>query len=133
MNCHANEKVKMKKAILAVTTAVLCMLLLTACSGGGAKQYTVKLSGNPTTGYSWQYTMEPDGIVKEVSSDYVQNEAKEGMTGVPGEFIFVFEGASSGTVKLRFTYARPWEEGEISDDSAVYSLTVDKNLNISEN
>jgi len=121
----------MKKLFMAAT-AVLCAVLLTACASG-QKQYTVKLPGNATTGYSWQYTMEPEGIVKEVGNDYVQDEAEEGMTGVPGEFIFVFEGAAPGKVELKFICSQPWDGGETSGDSAVYSLTVDNNLNITEN
>ncbi|MCL2110765.1 MAG: protease inhibitor I42 family protein [Clostridiales bacterium] len=135
------------KKIMLVVMAMVCALALAACSSGSQSegpgglvepdnegrelQFTVTLPGNPTTGYSWQYTMEPEGVVREIANDYVQDEADDGMAGVPGVFTFVFEGVAEGMTQLDFTYGQPWDGGEMSDDVASYTLAVDSEMYIS--
>jgi predicted secreted protein len=104
---------------------------------GNEKQITIELDGNRTTGYSWTYTMEPDGIVREISSEYrVKPETGEASaatdgraTGRGGVFVFTFESLKAGTTKLHFEYVRPWERTQ-ADTAPVlkkdYLLTVDE-------
>jgi inhibitor of cysteine peptidase len=93
------------------------------------KRITLELAGNPTTGYSWTYTMDREGIVREVSTEYrgasgSGNPNTPGRAGQGGVFVFVFEGLKPGTVELRFNYARPWESGVEPAETRTYVLTV---------
>jgi inhibitor of cysteine peptidase len=97
------------------------------------KRITIELAGNPTTGYSWTYTMDREGIVREISAEYRRAsdsgdaaETPEGSVGRGGVFVFGFEGLKPGTVALRFTYARPWEEGVEPAETRTYVLTVNR-------
>jgi inhibitor of cysteine peptidase len=96
---------------------------LAGCSQGN-KTVKIKLEGNPTTGYTWEYEMSPDGIVREVSNDYASDSSA---VGSGGTFTFVFEGVAPGEAVLTFSYLRPWEEDEPPLETAVYKITVDAN------
>jgi inhibitor of cysteine peptidase len=94
------------------------------------KRITLELEGNPTTGYSWTYTMDREGVVREVSAEYHEaadsGNSPEGRIGRGGTFVFVFESLNPGTVELRFNYARPWESGVEPAETKTYVLTVNR-------
>ncbi|MCL2492175.1 MAG: protease inhibitor I42 family protein [Coriobacteriia bacterium] len=124
---------KMRSTVVFLIVAVLVMICATTLVGCKKdKQFTVKLDGNPTTGFEWTYTMEPDGIVKEVSNDYTQDAAPPGYTGVGGTYTWVFEGVEPGKATLVFEYARSWEDDPPAD-TVTYTLTVDDDLRIIDN
>lgn len=116
--------VKIRRTLAALMA--LCLLLaLTACAGEKkSKQFEISLEGNPTTGYAWTYTMDPEGIVKEVKNDYTSSTKDKDVVGAGGTFLFVFEGVSAGEVKLTFEYKRSWET-EPAIQTAEYVLAVD--------
>ena len=129
-----------KKAIVFILiTMLICTFVFAAgCSkknenknGPGSVQNTatVELEGNPTTGFTWICTIIPEGIVKEVSKDFMQNDADEGMTGVGGTFIFTFESIQPGEAELAFFYLREWED-EPAESIVVYNAVVDDSLGI---
>jgi len=119
----------MKRILLLVVLSVCFLGLVVGCTQGGQKTATVELEGNPTTGYSWDYTIIPDGVVGEVSNEFVQDNASAGTVGVGGTFVFVFEGVAEGEAEIMFYYTRPWEDVP-AEDVAVYKAVVDSNLNI---
>ena len=109
------------------------MVLFAASAREQEKRITIELEGNPTTGYSWAYTMEPEGIVREVSAEYRRvpepgnsAEVPEGRAGRGGVFVFVFESLKPGTAELRFRYARPWESGTEPAARENYVLAVSR-------
>ena len=120
---HLREK--MKKSFW------LASLLYIAALGFGCpsaqKQNTamVELRGNPTTGYTWVYTMSPEGIVREVSEEYVTDKIDGGLAGSGGKFIFTFEALTTGETELIFSYLRVWEKGTPAAETVVYTVTVD--------
>jgi len=83
--------------------------LLVACPAS-TNRATVELEGNETTGYTWIYSMDPEGVVKEVSSEYVQDSNPLGMSGVGGTFKFTFEAVAEGEAEITFSYLREWED-----------------------
>jgi predicted secreted protein len=95
-------------------------------SGRYENRLVIELDGNRTTGYSWTYTMEPDNIAREVSSEYKDASGTADRVGAGGVFQFAFEGIKQGAAELRFSYARPWESGIEPVKTTVYTLTVDK-------
>jgi inhibitor of cysteine peptidase len=92
------------------------------------KRITIELEGNPTTGYSWTYTMEPRGIVRELTAEYRRSSetAAANRAGGGGVFVFVFESVQPGSAYLRFSYTRPWESGAEPAAAEEYRLTVNR-------
>lgn len=87
--------------------------------------WRVELEGNPTTGYTWLYRMEPEGIVSEKASGFYQNYHESGLVGAGGTFVFDFTGEQEGTAEVIFTYSRPWESKQ-AEQTKVYQMTVDQ-------
>ena len=126
----------MKRKFIFVLAA---LLILTAVFAGGCafnmfskdgpNTATIKLEGNPTTGYNWVYSLVPDGIIKEVSSEYKQDSNLSNNSGVGGTFIFKFESVAPGEAELVFQYLREWEN-QPPADAIAYKVIVDENLNL---
>ena len=122
---------------------ILSSILLTILAVGGcattetatqedisADVYEIKLEGNLTTGYSWEYTMEPEGIIKEIDNQYNDESEEERIVGEGGEFVFTFQSVKPGETTLTFEYRRPWEEEEPLE-TKTFIATVDEELNLS--
>jgi len=131
---------KMKKALillaLTVALAVCFGTLVVGCTQGSDSDTdtvqntgVVELQGNPTTGYTWINTIIPEGVVKEVSTEYTQDEADEGLVGVGGTFVFTFESVSEGEAEIMFSYLREFEDVPALD-TAIYKATVDADGNL---
>jgi predicted secreted protein len=82
--------------------------------------FTVKIRGNPTTGYSWflqninsidTSAIKPLNINEKGSSQmYVSDQHEEGMVGVGGYYYFIFKALGSNVnITLKFKYVRTWE------------------------
>jgi inhibitor of cysteine peptidase len=131
----------MKKILVLAAVVCSCADMRTASSSEYENQLVIELDGNRTTGYSWTYTIEPEGVAQEVSMEYRISSETAAEAGAPAEasapagaggvFVFVFEGAKPGSAELRFSYARPWESGVAPVKTAVYALTVNKSGKIS--
>lgn len=131
-----------KKALFLIAAALSLTFLFAACGNNDEniitevesespgdpepvdsdKEYRIELEGNATTGYRWMYKADPEGIVEEVSNDYIV-EGDDGEAGTPGTFVFVFEGVKEGETTLEFRYARAWEDEDAQ--SVSYTLSVD--------
>ncbi len=86
------------------------------------QKIVVTLSGNPTTGFSWNLSKLDGASVKQVGKmEYVQDDAAKGKVGVGGKFTFTFEATKAGKSALNFEYKRPFEK---TVDSVV-NFTVD--------
>ena len=95
--------------------------------------FTIKIRGNPTTGYSW-FLENRDNLDNSAiqalnlnehgsSRDYITDEHPEGMVGVGGFYYFRFKGLKAGVnATLRFVNKRPWET------TAIRSVDVNVNL-----
>lgn len=73
-------------------------------------ELAVHLTGNPTTGFTWQATIVPDCLSLKGEAEYAQDEVPQGMAGVGGTFSFRLTATKPGTGTVRFAYARPWEK-----------------------
>jgi len=120
----------MKKGLLLLVLSVCFLGLAAGCSVQNVQDTAVvELEGNATTGYSWQYTITPNGVVKEVSNDYVQNSIIQDAAGVSGTYTFTFEAVAQGEAEIKFFYSREWED-EPPLDVAVYKAIVDSDGNL---
>jgi len=100
--------------------------------------FKVKLTGNPTTGYSWilENTEElvNSGVIEKVNEDFVEDEHEEGMVGVGGSFVFEFmvtNACGKQLPNLVFGYKRPWESQSV--EKVEYTLTLKDDANCAEN
>jgi predicted secreted protein len=94
----------------------------------GKKIVEIDLESNPTTGYEWKYDIDNEGIIKQVSKVYKQDEAEKGILGSGGKDIWTFEGIKEGSTQVTFKYLRSWE-GEVVK-TKTFIFTVDKELGI---
>lgn len=132
----------MKKIVLTVVAAMalVAALALTGCQqaassytfGSGqvetkGKVVTVKLDGNPTTGYEWTYEKAGDALVYK--SDSYTSSGKAADAGAGGVYTYTFEGAKAGTTKMTFTYARSWEQTD-QDIVVEIEVTTDASGNV---
>ena len=109
-------------------------MVLPGCAGmqeqKQKKTVTVMLEGNATTGYSWGYTLSPEGIVREVSNEYIADAAREKLAGSGGKFIFSFEAVTAGDAELVFSYLRIWEKEIPPVKVIIYKAIVDEKNNL---
>jgi inhibitor of cysteine peptidase len=118
----------MKHALI-LSAGLMVSTALFASGYQEAAGIRIELEGNPTTGYSWTYTAGTEGIVKEISADYIKKETAPGVIGSGGVFVFVFEGLAPGETELRFVYSRPWDSVEPARE-AIYLVRVGVNGSI---
>lgn len=84
---------------------------------------TLELEANPTTGYQWEPSAEPDAaVVKIVSDTYVAGDS--GAMGAPGTQRIVIEGVAAGSTTMELRYVRPWESDAPPAETASYQITV---------
>jgi inhibitor of cysteine peptidase len=68
---------------------------------------TIKLEGNPTTGYSWEVVESEDAILQQVGEP--EFEAESDLLGAPGTQTLRFEAVETGQMELKLVYRRSWE------------------------
>lgn len=84
---------------------------------------TIKLAANPTTGYHWEPTAQPDAaVVRIVSDTYLAPDTDR--VGAGGTQEIVVEGVAAGTTTLTMGYARPWEQGTPPTETTTFAITV---------
>ena len=109
----------------------LCAVLFAGCTKDRQTSTAViELEGNPTTCYTWVYTMSQENIIREVSETFVQNQNDDRAVGVGGKFIFSFEPVTEGETTLVFSYLRVWEEDIPAIQTVTYRATVDSQNNL---
>jgi len=124
----------MKRNVLPVVL-ILLILGFTGCSGGenesgnniftgedaggvikiGKDQtFTVALEENPSTGFSWHWTVNPEGAVVLDGDEFTSAEDEE-LVGAPGRHQFVFRAEDEGEAEIVFQYYRDWEPENIAE------------------
>lgn len=120
---------KMKK--LYVIVLLVGVLLVTGCGKKENEVYKYSLDANPTTGYTWEYVMDKEGIVEVTKNEYVASNTDEDIAGASGKQEYEFKGLKEGDVTITFSYLRTWEENS-AEKTEELKLHVDKDLNISK-
>jgi inhibitor of cysteine peptidase len=72
------------------------------------EQLRIALSGNPTTGYSWELASTDEKVLKSLG----QPEYKSGSQalGAGGMFTFTLQAVAPGTTAVQLVYRRPFEK-----------------------
>jgi predicted secreted protein len=87
------------------------------------KQFSITLTANRTTGYSWRLAAPLDlAMLKQISEEY--HAADSGAVGAPGEEVWTFEAVGKGMVQLDFEYVRPFEKEAKPVKTAKYSIVI---------
>lgn len=78
---------------------------------------TVRLDGNPTTGYDWTFEISEPALLELLSQEYVIDESDEPICGLGGTWVASFRNFSdeAGDVELILRYARSWEENALEE------------------
>lgn len=123
----------MKKVVKSLFVLLTAVTLVCGC---GKKEETkevayeyIRLQENASTGYSWEYVIDSDGIFDVESNEYTQPETKENLVGVPGYRTFRLVGVKEGSTSITFNYVSPGSKKKVSK-TATYEVTVDKDLNV---
>lgn len=124
---------------LALLTA-LALVLWAVCAGAetASQDFVATLAGNPTTGYTWQYVLDKEGVVT-VEEQFFTSAELDRMAGIEpvgeppvgqgGKNVFTVKGVKPGDVLLTLEYARSWEENSALA-KLTYSLRVNEDLSV---
>lgn len=91
------------------------------------KDLTVDYEENATTGYSWEFAIADENIIKFVSNEQAAGDTN--LAGAPGTHSFKFQAAGEGTTEITMTYRQPWDGGDTAE-TKVITVTVGKNQEI---
>lgn len=95
----------------------------TEISVTAGETFDIKVVSNRTTGYMWVVGEISDGAqVVIVSSEYAAPES--GMMGASGIETWKFKAVSSGSVKLVWSYVKPWEQAGAPAKTITFNVTV---------
>jgi inhibitor of cysteine peptidase len=83
----------------------------------------VTLDGNPTTGYTWHYTISDGSVLALVSGSYTAPGSSDAV-GAGGSYAWDFKALKAGETVVTFKYYRDWEGEASADKTAVYTVTV---------
>jgi predicted secreted protein len=102
-------------------TTVLCEGKVAEVKAGGIA--AVVLEENASTGYVWEYVVEPEGImVEEGKESFAKTEKK--LMGAPKTAAWKFRAESAGFVTLTFNYLRPWEGEEGVAKTVIFDVRI---------
>jgi predicted secreted protein len=87
--------------------------------------FCVVLEENPSTGFTWEYTQSPEGVVEFIDSRAFEGEdADPKMVGAPVMRAWKFEARKEGEVTLTYIYHRPWETDVEPLETVEYRIHV---------
>jgi len=121
------ERLREMAASMSILVAVLALVVVAGASGCAAESalalegkddgrdvtlqkgqtLTIKLEGNPTTGYSWEVVESNDAILQQVGE--AEFEPESDLLGAPGTQTLRFEAMETGQMELKLVYRRSWE------------------------
>lgn len=87
-------------------------------------KFTVVLDENPSTGFSWSYTIAEKNKVSFVKEEYIGAEVD--MLGAPGKKEISFIVNQEGVSTINFEYKRPWENEVVETLRLLVYKTTDK-------
>ena len=82
----------------------------------------ISLTGNPSTGYSWEMADSEEAILRQVGEP--EFKAESDLMGAPGTITLRFEAAEAGQMDLTLVYQRPWETDVEPLDTFTVQVTV---------
>ncbi len=96
----------------------------TSCATFKSQKAVIELGGNPTTGYTWNYQIEDEAVIKV--DEEIRYLGKNGVVGAPSKFTYTIYSLKAGNTKIKFEYKRPWEQTP-ADKFVIYEVRVKEN------
>jgi len=85
----------------------------------------VRLRGNPTTGYQWQFAKKPDPALTPLGdAQYAPDRQAPVAIGAGGTFTFSFRAVRPGAATVRLVYVRPWEKDKPPEQTFTLAVQV---------
>jgi inhibitor of cysteine peptidase len=84
----------------------------------------VKLSGQPSTGFSWAVAANKAGVLKPEGKPTTEKVKGKPKIGGPVLQVFKFSAAGEGESKLELEYKRPFEKGKKPAKTFTVTVTV---------
>ncbi|WNY26997.1 protease inhibitor I42 family protein [Methanolapillus ohkumae] len=103
----SNEPETGNTTVVTTETTVVSEILPVNVSVANNTTLTVQMKSNPTTGYTWNLTKNPDGILNETGHN--TNVSNSSMAGSPSMESWTFAGITAGTTTYTFVYNRSFE------------------------
>lgn len=103
------------------------LLVLCAC-GLKPQVVTITMETNPSTGYEWVVTQEPELFSVETKEEKVE----EGQVGTAHDIIYTLTPKEQGTTQVQFVYQRDWEEEPISEITYWFEVDEDKQVSLTK-
>jgi len=94
----------------------------TSISLKNGENFTLQLTENPSTGYSWELNVS-EGL-SILSDEYIQDPAPENSTGVPGIHSWIIEAVDQGSQQVNGIYKRSWENTTGTEDNFTLNVEV---------
>ncbi|WP_138753969.1 protease inhibitor I42 family protein [Paenibacillus sinopodophylli] len=90
------------------------------------ESFEILLYENTSTGYSWSYVTDEQGL--HLASEYIKipKADNEPLVGMGHEKVFRFKAMNPGTYLLTFTYSQPWDQGQKAAETKIYTVKVVK-------
>ena len=98
--------------------------VFTSCATFKSQKAVIELGGNPTTGYTWNYQIEDEAVVKV--DEEIRYLGKNGVVGAPSKFTYTIHSLKAGNTNIKFEYKRPWEQTP-ADKVVIYEVRVKEN------
>lgn len=95
-------------------------LLITAARGS---RFELSLPANPTTGFQWRHEV-CDGATGVALGAARAISADTGLLGASGTERVLVRALEDGLVRIRSTYARPWEKGVAPAREILWTVLV---------
>lgn len=103
------------RRIFAVLIAVLTAIgsFFTGIGNAAKHDFTLELSSNPSTGCSWEVSIDNEDAVKLAGSKYKADLNLEGASGKGGTEYFYFDAVGDGKATATLTYGQQWKNDGI--------------------
>ena len=112
----------MKKWTFIILTLSLLFFSFSCNSGPFTNQEKhLELMGNPTTGYSWTYSVSEEDIIQ--IDENIEYLGRGDVTGAPSLYMYTLTSLKPGNLILTFEYKRLWENEE-PESRRIYEINV---------
>ena len=109
------------------SSATLSSAASSSTAAGSGDVVQIALDYSAGTGYEWQSSIEPEGVVAEVGKETENKAAGQNTTGGALSDLYTFRAVAPGEVVITFKLERSWEKGEAAEEQ-VYAFTVSNDL-----
>lgn len=87
------------------------------------QDFVIRLVANPSTGYVWNVSVEPDqSVVTLVNAEGSYEAPDQSLPGASGFQLFDVVAVGPGSTQVQFTYARPFDP---NDNPTIETFTIE--------